>query len=57
MAQPAGDFSVDLPHYRSKVVRQLEDWRTGVSVCDLTTRNELLLEKEFMMTVADRRMP
>jgi hypothetical protein len=39
------------------VVRELEDWRTGVSVCDLTTRNELLLEKEFMMTVADRRMP
>lgn len=35
----------DLSHYRSKLVRQLEDWRTGVTVCDLVARNERLLEK------------
>ena len=37
--------AVDLPRYRSKVVQQLEDWRTGVTVSDLVSRNEALLEK------------
>ena len=36
---------VNLPQYRGKVVRQLEDWRTGVTVADLVARNEVLLEK------------
>jgi hypothetical protein len=26
-------------------VQQLEDWRTGVTVSDLVSRNEALLEK------------
>ncbi|HET7881634.1 MAG TPA: hypothetical protein VFL55_12160 [Acetobacteraceae bacterium] len=38
---------VDLPHYRSRVVRQLEDWRTGITVSDLVARNEVLLEKSL----------
>lgn len=37
--------AVDLPRYRSKVVQQLEDWRTGLTVSDLVSRNEALLEK------------
>ena len=37
--------AVDLPRYRSKVVQQLEDWRTGVTVSDLVSRNEAILEK------------
>jgi hypothetical protein len=34
---------VDLPRYRAKVVRQLEDWRSGVTITDLVARNEQLL--------------
>lgn len=36
---------VDLPQYRSTVVRQFEDWRTGVAVTDLIARNKSLLEQ------------
>jgi hypothetical protein len=36
---------IDVPQYRRTVVRQLEDWRTGVTVTDLIARNECLLEK------------
>jgi hypothetical protein len=34
---------VDLPRYRAKVVRQMEDWRTGATITDLVARNEQLL--------------
>jgi hypothetical protein len=34
---------VDLPRYRAKVVRQLEDWRTGDTVTDVVARNEQVL--------------
>ena len=36
--------ALDLPRYRSKVVQELEDWRTGATVSDLVARNEALLE-------------
>jgi hypothetical protein len=36
---------VDLPKYRSRLVQPMEDWRTGVTVCDDIARNESLLEK------------
>jgi hypothetical protein len=36
---------VDLPKYRSKLVQPMEDWRTGMTVCDAIARNESLLEK------------
>jgi len=36
---------IDVPQYRRAVVRQLEDWRTGVTVTDLIARNEALFEK------------
>jgi len=35
----------DLPRYRSRVVQQMEDWRTGVTVFDVVARNEAVLEK------------
>ena len=38
---------IDVPQYRRTVVRQLEDWRTGVTVTDLIARNECLLEKSL----------
>jgi hypothetical protein len=38
-----GGNLVDLPRYRAKVVRQMEDWRTGATITDLIARNEQLL--------------
>ncbi len=38
---------IDVPQYRRTVVRQLEDWRTGVTVTDLIARNECLLERSL----------
>jgi hypothetical protein len=38
---------IDVPQYRRAVVRQLEDWRTGVTVTDLIARNECLLERSL----------
>jgi hypothetical protein len=38
---------IDVPQYRSTVVRQFEDWRTGVTVADLISRNESLLERSL----------
>jgi hypothetical protein len=38
---------VDVPRYRSRVVQELEDWRTGVTLPDLVARNESLLEKSL----------
>ena len=36
---------VDLPRYRSKLVQPMEDWRTGMTVCDAIARNKSFLEK------------
>jgi hypothetical protein len=41
------DHMIDVPQYRSTVVRQFEDWRTGVTVADLISRNESLLERSL----------
>lgn len=41
------DHMIDLPQYRSTVVRQFEDWRTGVTVADVISRNESLLERSL----------
>jgi hypothetical protein len=38
---------IDVPQYRRTVVRQLEDWRTGVAITDLIARNESLFEKSL----------
>jgi hypothetical protein len=38
---------VDVPQFRRTVVRQLEDWRTGMTVTDLIARNESLLEQSL----------
>jgi hypothetical protein len=38
---------IDVPQYRRTVVRQLEDWRTGVTVTDLVARNESLFERSL----------
>jgi hypothetical protein len=38
------DIVSELPRSRRKVVRELEDWRTGLVACDLIARNETLLE-------------
>jgi hypothetical protein len=41
------DPLIDLPQFRRTVVRQLEDWRTGVTVADLIARNESLFEQSL----------
>jgi hypothetical protein len=38
---------IDVPQFRRTVVRQLEDWRTGVTVTDLIARNESLFEQSL----------
>jgi hypothetical protein len=38
-------LAVDLPRYRRKVVQEMEDWRTGLTVYDLVARNEKVMEK------------
>jgi hypothetical protein len=35
---------IDLPHYRGRLVKAKQDWRTGVTVSDVIARNESLLE-------------